>query len=152
MTNQATVSRHTREWSAEQQLLLRRTIAENTRENYSPSGIDVGIDLSNDRCTSLKTQEGVHQVSFTKPGTKPDEVDVWQPVLATCPICPLNEASENTFPPLSHLADSPEGGIESNCIHLLIFKKGVTYTVPGILTFIKRLTSNGLQSLHRRFH
>jgi putative transposase len=35
---------------------------------------------------------------------------------------------------------------------LLIFKKGVIYTVPGILTFIKRLTSKeGLQSLHRRF-
>jgi hypothetical protein len=29
--------------------------------------------------------------------------------------------------------------------------KGVTYTVPGILTFIKRLTSMGLQSLHHRF-
>ena len=29
--------------------------------------------------------------------------------------------------------------------------KGVTYTVPGTLTFIKRLTSIGLQSLHHRF-
>jgi hypothetical protein len=33
-----------------------------------------------------------------------------KPVLATCHIYPLNEASENTFPRHSHLADSPESG------------------------------------------
>ncbi len=31
-------------------------------------------------------------------------------VLATCSICPSDEAFENTFPFLSHLADSPDVG------------------------------------------
>jgi hypothetical protein len=75
----ATVSGHTREWSADQHLLLRITIAANTRESYSPLGIDMGIDLSNDKRRLLKTQEGVRLVSFTKPGAKADEGDVWQP-------------------------------------------------------------------------
>ena len=33
-----------------------------------------------------------------------------EPVLATCYICPLNEASENTYPCLWHLASSQDGG------------------------------------------
>ena len=63
--------------SADQNLLLRRTIAENMRESYSPQGIDVGIDLSNGKCTLLKTQEVMHQVNFANPGAKPGERDVW---------------------------------------------------------------------------
>jgi len=44
--------------NADQQNLPRISVAENARESYIPSGIDVGIDFDNDRCTLLKTQEG----------------------------------------------------------------------------------------------
>ena len=44
--------------SADQRLLPKITIAEKERESYIPSGIDVGIDFDDDRCTLLKTQEG----------------------------------------------------------------------------------------------
>jgi hypothetical protein len=36
--------------------------------------------------------------------------EVERPVLATRHICPLNEASENAFPFLSHLSDSQDDG------------------------------------------
>jgi hypothetical protein len=41
----------------------------------------------------------------------------------------------------------PRGRVQSKCIHLLNFKRGM-FTVHGILLFIKRLTSLCLQSLH----
>jgi hypothetical protein len=49
------------------------------RESYSPQGIDVGIDLGNDRYMLLRTQERLRLVGFATPGAKTDEPDVWQP-------------------------------------------------------------------------
>ena len=73
-----------------------------------------------------------------------------QPVLATCDIRPPVEAFENTQSRLLLLADSEEE--EYNRKHSPAhLHKGVTYTVHGILTFIKRLTGLCLQSLHHRF-
>ena len=40
------ISGHAHLWSADQQNLHRISIAEYTRESYTPRGIDVGIDFS----------------------------------------------------------------------------------------------------------
>jgi hypothetical protein len=71
-------------------------------------------------------------------------------VLATCQIRSPNEAFENTQSHLLLLADSEEEeyNLKQSPAHL---RKGVMYTVHGILTFIKQLTDVCLQSLHHRF-
>ncbi len=75
---------------------------------------------------------------------------VRSPVLATCGIRPSDEAFENIQSRLLLLADfeEEEYNLKQSPAHL---HKGVTYTVHGILTFIKRLTGLCLQSLHPRF-
>ena len=72
------------------------------------------------------------------------------PVLATCGIRPPFEASEKTQSRLLLLGDSEEEeyNLKHSSAHL---HKGVTYTVHGIHTCIKRLTGLCLQSLHYRF-
>ena len=71
-------------------------------------------------------------------------------MLATCDIQPTDEAFENTQSHHLLLADSEEE--EYNLKHSSFYlHKGVTYTVHGILTFIKRLTGVCLQSLHHCF-
>jgi hypothetical protein len=73
------------------------------------------------------------------------------------PLCWLLIISVRSIRPLRAPSQSfaacrfPRGRGQSECIHLLIFKGGVMYTVHGILTFIKRLPSLCLQSLHHRF-
>jgi hypothetical protein len=71
-------------------------------------------------------------------------------MIATCGIRSPVEAFENTQSRLLLLAGSEEGecNLKLALAHLL---KGVIYTVLGILTYIKRLTSVRLQSLHQRF-
>jgi putative transposase len=71
-------------------------------------------------------------------------------VLAICDIRSPNETFENTFPCLSCLADSREGE-ENRKAFTSSSHTGVTSTMHGILTFIKRMTSLCLQSLHHRF-
>src|SRR5260221_12735690 len=75
---------------------------------------------------------------------------VRSPVLATCGIRPSDEAFENIQSRLLLLADfeEEEYNRKHSPAHL---HKGVTYTVHGILTCIKRLTGLCLQSLHHRF-
>jgi len=71
-------------------------------------------------------------------------------VLATCGIRLPDKAFENSQLCLLLLAGSVEEEYNlSN--HLLIFTRGVTYTVHGMLTIIKRLTGLCLQSLHHCF-
>jgi len=72
------------------------------------------------------------------------------PVLATCGIRSLVEAFANTQSRHLLLADSEEEeyNLKHSSAHL---HKGVTYTVHEILTFITRLISFCLQSLHHRF-
>ncbi len=72
------------------------------------------------------------------------------PVLATCGIRPSDEAFENTQSRLLFLAEfaEEEYNLKHSPAHL---HKGVTYTVHGFLTCIKRLTGLCLQSLHHRF-
>jgi hypothetical protein len=72
-----------------------------------------------------------------------------RPVLATCGIRLPFEAFENTQSRRSLPIPQRKSTIES--IHLLIFTKGGTNTVHGILTFFKRLGGLGLQLLHHRF-
>ena len=71
-------------------------------------------------------------------------------VLATYGIRSPVEAFENTQSPLLLLAGSEEGeyNLKHSLAHLL---KGVTYTVLGILNYIKRLTGHCLQLVHHHF-
>ena len=71
-------------------------------------------------------------------------------VLATCGIRSPIGAFEKAQSRLLLLANSEEEEYNRNR-SLTHLHKEVTYTVLGILTFIRRLTSLGLQSLHHRF-
>jgi putative transposase len=72
------------------------------------------------------------------------------PVLATCGIRSPVGAFEKAQSRLLLLADSEEEEYNRNR-SLTYLHKGVTYTVLGILTCIRRLTGFCLQSLHHRF-
>ena len=74
----------------------------------------------------------------------------WYVVLATCGIRLPDKACENSQLCLLLLAGSVEEeyNLKRSSAHL---HKGVTYTVHGMLTIIKRLTGLCLQSLHHCF-